>query len=232
MARPVDRDQPLSFTQIGDGLTKAMAGINRPLSKNGGEARTVFSLTIQNLRDRCRPLQVGAADVERIVANAECQFEKGLMLCESPIECMVLAALINADWFGFGALPPVVHDAKTDPLFPVDDIVIIPQFAFARYRMDFGIYCRRGDHTRVAAVECDGREFHPNTTKDRNRDAYLQSWGIETYRIAGREINFDVVKAVIPAVYSFADWVKELSAQRKEDIEKAVRVATPKTEAA
>lgn len=216
--RPVNRDQPLSLTQIGDGLTRAMSSTDRPLEQNGGNARTIFSLTVNNLRDRCRMLQAGPADTERVVAAAEEQFDKGIKLCESPIECMALAALMNGDWWGFGSIPPKIHDAKRDVAYPTGDLIIIPQFAFARYRIDFAVVGKIGNHmTRIAAVECDGRDFH-DPEKDRARDHYLKSWGIDTYRIKGSEINFDAVKAVLPAVYSFTDWKKEVVAERKPTV--------------
>lgn len=216
MIRSVDRDQPMRFQQIGDSLVEAMASKDRPLSQKGGSAHTIFSLTESTLRERCRRIQAGPADTERVVAFAWEQLEKGLTLCESPIECETFAALMNGDYWGFGTVPPLVHDAKNDKEFPKGDLVIVPQFAFARYRVDFALIATRGKHHRcIVAVECDGGEFHRDYAKDMLRDLYLDSWGITTYRLKGRDINFDPVRAVTDPVYHLSNWLKELSEERK-----------------
>lgn len=208
------RDPGDTFSSLGDNLTKAMSNDDRPLNENSGRADTVFQLTVQNLRSRAATLGMGSPDIEKVEARADEQYRKAISLCESPIECMVAAALINADWFGFLTCPPIVHHPRADKELPTGDIIIIPQFAFVRYRADFAVIGRRGDEQRIALVECDGEQYH-NGGQDLPRDRYFNSWGIQTYRLKGSDIHRDVAKAILPAVYEFTDWAGAVSRAKK-----------------
>jgi hypothetical protein len=103
---------------------------------------------------------------------AESLFE-GLVRCESPIERLLLPALM-AYW------PTVCSPEDMDILrLPNCDrrIGIFPQYPFGRYRVDFAIATRvrfRGLTKIVFVVaECDGRAFH-DREKDTVRDGELK----------------------------------------------------------
>lgn len=61
-----------------------------------------------------------------------------------------------------------------------------PQYPVGRFFVDFG----NPEH-RIA-VECDGREFHQNVQKDRDRDAELNSLGWTVYRIDGSRCKGEI----------------------------------------
>lgn len=109
-------------------------------------------------------------------------------LCESPIEKRMLPWLILEDYGPkVETFPAAVFNHRTDERMPLADVVIAPQFAFVRYRMDFAVIARKGDERKIFAVECDGEKFH--NASDNKRDACLRSFGIQTVRASGREIH-------------------------------------------
>jgi very-short-patch-repair endonuclease len=119
-------------------------------------------------------------------------FNAGLNLCESPIERHMMP------WLAFGNYgniqhAPVVHD-MADPFLPDRPIIIIPQFPFLNYRLDFAIMFKAKASMMIVALECDGREFHgafAERERDAIRDGRLASWGISTVRASGTEIFQD-----------------------------------------
>lgn len=111
-----------------------------------------------------------------------------LKVCESPLERALLTALMVADYPGTHVVPMVVHNPKTDAVFPSAECVLIPQFAFAKYRMDFGLVVRFNGKQLIIDIECDGADYHKNKINDRARDDYLRSWGIPVFRFKGSEI--------------------------------------------
>lgn len=188
-------DTDIGMYQIGDALTRAMAPPDRPLTHNGGKGWTVFHLTQNTFRRRASKLHLSPTEMDNVIAKAEQQYLKGVVLCESPIECMVLAALIHAEWPGI-TIPPIVHDAKKEAALPDGDVIIIPQMAFVRYRLDFGVVVSVAGKRRILAVECDGEEFHRDALKDQRRDAYLESWDIPAFHLTGAEIHKDVATPI------------------------------------
>ena len=77
-----------------------------------------------------------------------------------------------------------------------DRWLIIPQSKIGRYRADFLVVLRRaapsGVSRVVAAVECDGHDYHERTkeqaSRDKKRDRYMQSKGILVLRYTGSDI--------------------------------------------
>lgn len=123
------------------------------------------------------------------------QFDKGTPLCESPIERNMLAALLTGGWPSCPALGPepfpMVHNAKDySEAFPRHPVVIVPQMALLRYRVDLGIVAQRYDGAVMTfGIECDGKAFHQDTAKDRERDAYFGAIGLKLMRVSGRVAN-------------------------------------------
>lgn len=206
-----ERENVQTFVSVGDALTKALSTGDRPLPQKGGTARTLFDLAESRIRSRCSILQAGPADIERVVAAARERFERGLTLCDSPIECMTFAALMTADWWTFGSIVPMVHDARRGRRFPDGDLVVVPQLAFSRVRMDFALVAQlSGSRQKIVAVECDGQQFH-DPVVDAKRDEYLLSWGIKTFRVRGSDISRDVAQALQPAVDDMVAWRQDVT---------------------
>lgn len=72
------------------------------------------------------------------------------------------------------------------------DPVIIPQFAFVKYRADFAVVAGPPANRRhIVVVECDGEEVHGGAaawSRDTKRDGLFACFGIETVRASGAEI--------------------------------------------
>lgn len=194
------------FMQIGDALTGAMSNKDRPLSQNAGKAGTVFHLTEEMLHQRAARLGVTPEGMAAIDGKAAEQFNKGMPLCESPIERMVLAALINADWHTFLTIPPLVHDAKNDVSLPAGDIIIVPQMAFLRFRIDFGLVVDIEGHRRIIAIECDGADYHADAAKERARNLYLSSWDIPVFHLTGADIHRDAALCIDEINSHIEEW--------------------------
>lgn len=120
--------------------------------------------------------------------------------CESPIEALLMAALVSADeqqpinlfhFMGSGELP------ETLPFGGV--AFIYPQAKIGKYRADFAIVdattSKSGEKWRVMIVECDGHDFHERTKeqarRDKSRDRYFQSLGHKVLHFTGSEIWAD-----------------------------------------
>lgn len=194
----MNRNEPhiVGMVQLGDALTSAMASPDRRLSDNGGKGWTIMHLTTQTFTRRCRRLGLSDVEIQNAAVKAEAEYKKGVKLCESPIECMVLAALVHADWPGCMTIPPIVHDPKNDDQIPEGDIFIVPQMAFVRYRFDFGIVVDVDGMKRIAVIECDGEAFHSDKMRDAKRDAYIEAWNIPVFRMTGADIYRDVAECV------------------------------------
>lgn len=143
---------------------------------------------------------------EVIWQRAIVEYEKGEKLCESPIERNMLAAMLTADWGYFSTENAVVHnvvDFEED--FPDANVVLVPQLQIARYRLDFGLMLRLGRGKQLFALECDGKQFH-NSATDRERDWYLNSYGVITLRFSGADLNAGPLSAVDEAVVGIFHW--------------------------
>jgi hypothetical protein len=127
-----------------------------------------------------------------------------LPLCESPIEEMMMVALgfmVIRGHEGF----PVIHDLTSGEPWPKKHIVIVPQFAFARYRLDFLVTVGK----QWLAVECDGADYHTTPeqrTRDRNRDDYLRDLGIPTIRYSGAWLKRNGAKIADEVIAVIQEW--------------------------
>ena len=161
-----------------------------------GRGLSAIDFGLDALRMRASLLGVSGEMVGSVENEAYAAYDKGAPLCESPIERSVLGALIVAPWIGFMSIPAKVHDAKKDTVKPPGDVVIVPQMAFIRYRFDFGLVLEIRNHFQFVAVECDGEDFHQDFAPDALRDNFLLSWGIQTFRLKGKDIERDPNGAV------------------------------------
>lgn len=122
------------------------------------------------------------------------QFEERCLACESPIEEMMLAALMflpKCPWAGLtdGFLVGGVHQLP---------LGLSQQHVIGRYRVDFAIYPLVAQELGVSTspfkivIECDGHQFHEKSKeqarRDRERDRELQRMGWRVLRFTGSEI--------------------------------------------
>jgi hypothetical protein len=115
-----------------------------------------------------------------------------LASCETPIEKMMMAAMVFADWHPFKTMPAAVLH-RGNKTIPRGDLVIAPQFQLGPYRPDFLIMGKDdADNQKWLNVECDGEEYHKTTmaqyASDRERDKYVRGCAIEVIRFSGSEI--------------------------------------------
>jgi hypothetical protein len=197
---------------VGDALGSALRNVaDGPPHLAPGKGLTNLDLGMQRVVQHAIDMGVqgdGLSAVERRVRE---QFAKGSALCESPIERSMLAGLLTAYWHGFDALPPLVHNSSrdADEHLPLGELVIVPQMAFVRYRLDFGVIAMKDGHRRVVAVECDGAAFHADALKERNKVAYLKSWDVPVFKFSGALLHEDAIAAADVVVNAIARWKAE-----------------------
>jgi len=104
----------------------------------------------------------------------------------SEIEALMGWALIAYDVaggeHGFGLV-------DTEPT--IESGFIQPQFYVGRCRLDFMLNWASHDPHICLAVECDGRDYHSSPRarqRDRRRDGFLSSRGVQVMRFPGAEI--------------------------------------------
>lgn len=144
-----------------------------------------------------------------VVKQAERLIMKFLDLCESPIERVMLAALMrqvgaSIDFGMFsnvllvGAAPGAYMAGSVTRSADDGQVLFVPQLEVdtdgPRYRLDIAVLDVNADKTlrQKIAIECDGHEFHDRTkeqaTRDRARDRALQSHGWKVLRFTGSDI--------------------------------------------
>jgi very-short-patch-repair endonuclease len=126
---------------------------------------------------------------------------------ESPIEeIMGASLLIGLQEFAAalslrGQASPVVRLGPFEA-FEDDHILIVPQYEWGGFRIDFAIFAKVAkDMSATLFVECDGHDFHERTkeqaARDRSKDRKIQEAGISVYRFTGREIYRDPEACVV-----------------------------------
>lgn len=123
--------------------------------------------------------------------------------CESPIEKLLLAAIVTGahdgqfapeflgGWRHLGTKQArFVGAYRDDARF--DGICLLVQAPVLAYRADFLIDCQFGRLVKQFVVECDGHDYHERTkeqaARDRNRDREMTAAGITVIRFTGSEI--------------------------------------------
>ncbi len=182
--------------QAGDAIGSVLNSLRGgELKSHPGKGHTVLDLGMSRLRTYAADLGMITPSIALVESRAKERFAEAEALLDSPIERSMLAGLLTGRWSGFSTIPPIIHNAAKGSVehFPQGEIVIVPQMAFLKYRLDMGIVISEGMHKRIFAVECDGAAFHGNPTADLVRDGYLASWGIQTFRFSGARINQDAL---------------------------------------
>lgn len=182
---------------LGDAVASAFShakadirGAAVPLVEAEEHSGAGLSYAVERFRRRCHGLGMSEVMIEQRLAGARLEYAEAIRACESPIEKVLLPWLVFED---YGDFEGPAHVQVEDGVLPLlnTQIVIVPQFKFLNYRLDFAVVVkmRTGDR-RIIAVECDGEAHHRGRIGwDRHRDKRLASWGIYTVRAEGREAH-------------------------------------------
>lgn len=140
---------------------------------------------------RSRIVEEAAEVVEYVVCSVVDMHSASL---ESPIEKIMLEAIVALLWSANGCLPSINGKPGIRNQF-ASEITITTQAQIGSYRVDFLVVNLTTD--RKVVVECDGHEFHERTKEqaahDRKRDRELQADGYLVLRYTGSEIWRDPV---------------------------------------
>jgi hypothetical protein len=143
----------------------------------------------------------------KAIEAVEAVYSRAEKLCESPIERNLLAALVTAVWPFSRSVVPLIHNAANrDEPFPPGDVVIIPQFAILRYRLDFGVIIQKAGVKRIVGLECDGKDYH-DAENDRFRDQYLAAaLDIPVLRFRGVDLYREPITIADSIVMAIDAW--------------------------
>ncbi|MEN6549140.1 MAG: hypothetical protein ABFE07_24105 [Armatimonadia bacterium] len=196
----------MTFRRLGDAIT-TVDGKDIGL-RTAGATRAVFDFAWEQMRLRLFAKGASEAETRATRNHAVIALQLGLEICDSPIERTLLPALVLADYGVVSDKPAKLHDPKRECL-PDGPVVIIPQFAFARSRMDFAVAVRFKGHLQMFCIECDGAAFH-TAANNIVRDGYFASWGMPTTRLSGAEIYQDTLAAAQKALAPIHDWARHV----------------------
>jgi hypothetical protein len=170
--------------QIGQALREKFAGSDR--------AYEAMNEAMWRFERRADFSGVNDEEAAAIKRRALSMIQHGWGMCESPIEKIMLPALVFADYGHHYDLTAYVAVEERAQLAP-SVIQIVPQFEAPGARFDFAVIARRAFDCgfvarRVFAVECDGVAFH-DVRKDSRRDALFAGLGVTTIREQGAVIT-------------------------------------------
>jgi hypothetical protein len=176
-----------------------------------GKGHSTLKFGMPRLLGRASEMGMSDEALQRIEEKATENYVKGAPLCESPIERSMLAALLTGDWGDMGAVPPALHDSSrtSTEMLPKCPVVIAPQLALIRFRLDFGIIVAKAGRMQIVAVECDGHDFHQDAIKESMRVAYLNSWDIPVFKFTGSELHDDAIRAADKVITGIHGWWAE-----------------------
>lgn len=174
---------------------------------NRREAAMVAEICQVAAQRRAAALEISMPMAEKRLKKAHDKVMAAMDTCESPIEARLLPALVFANYgHVFASFPAELHLPKEDRAPPRGDLVVIPQFAFIRSRLDFAVIAEAEGQRKFVAVECDGDAWHNDATKDRMRDDYLIAFGFDVFRFSGRQIQADPLPLAAKVAMHLADW--------------------------
>lgn len=180
---------PVGLQSLGDVLPAAFRDNEHVELKDAlSSAGLQYDVAIRHLKARRQAEGFGEQRIAVDVAKAAATCARLRKFCESPIEHMMVPWLVCQNYGQFSCGVPAAHVPAEDPVPPDAELMIVPQFAFARFRIDFALVAKIREHTKIVAIECDGRDYHKNAARDFRRDQYLLGWGIPTVRASGAEI--------------------------------------------
>lgn len=163
--------------------------------------------------------------------------ERVAVRCESPIEELMLLALVAAAGsYGAddGGLPQM--DGRDPEPFCSNRVCVFPQYEVGKYRVDFYVAVCKNDYADkdgrptdyiwqkgVTLVEVDGHDFHEKTkeqaSRDKKRDRILQAAGFQVFRFTGSDVwnrSIECANEVLAAASTRADESRPESTPIKE----------------
>jgi hypothetical protein len=184
-----------------------MQQVGDALLADPGEVRLVTEAVTLAAYKRAALLELPMDGAQKHINAAKAKVIASIGQCDSPIERRMLPALVFANYgHAFASFPAELHCPKVDTAPPKGDLIVIPQFAFIRSRLDFAVIAKAEGRQLVVAVECDGAEFHKDADKDRARDAYLKAFDVTVFRFSGRQIQADPLPLASLVAHHVADW--------------------------
>lgn len=184
-----------------------MQQIGDALVADPGEVRLVADSVELLAYQRAALLECPMPDAQKRIKAAKARVIRAISQCDSPIERRLMPALVFANYgHMFASFPADLHCPKIDQAPPKGDLIVIPQFAYVRFRLDFAIIAKADDRRLIVGVECDGEEFHKDADKDRERDAYLKAFDVTMFRFSGRQIQADPLPLASRVAMHVADW--------------------------
>lgn len=167
--------------------------------------------------------KAASADADYVRATTQFEMELACERCESPIEQLMLVALMSVNapsyfennWGFFHRFRPVWEG---DHLGRLDDVdkdfcCLYIQPTVLNYRADFAIHYRAevGKQGHKIIIECDGHDFHERTKdqarRDRSRDREMTVAGYKVFRYTGSEIYRDPLRCA----QQVADYIEALA---------------------
>lgn len=203
---------------LGDAFRQTIKSAAMALGRNGrpdiAEAHEHHDVPQAYAMERfirnCERLGMSQVQIDQAIAKGQATIDRAIAASDSPIERLMLPWLVFQDYGPFDALPAEIHLPKIDESLPLGPVVIVPQMAFVKYRFDFGIIARCGSHTKIIAVECDGKDYH-DPRKDRRRDAYAAWCGISTLRATGSRIHRHPSELSERVAEALIEWRRSMS---------------------
>ena len=190
---------------LGEAVLSALSTDDSRLDRR--EADLVTEICDRAAQRRAAALEMPVPYARKLIDRAKANLVWAYEHCDSPIERRLLPALVFANYGeGFASFPAQIHCPKLDIAPPLGDLVIIPQFAFVRYRLDFAIIAEAEGRKKFVAVECDGQDYHKDADNDRARDEYLKAFGFDVFRFNGPEIQADPLSLATKVGMHLADW--------------------------
>jgi very-short-patch-repair endonuclease len=169
-------------------IARDLVGKTPSLKEAEVTINTSLSFAVEKFRTRFSGLGATSEETERTIDKARASVRLIYEVCDSPIERLLLPWIIFADYGKHFDKPPVGHIYKHPIRLPHERLILIPQFTFGPYRLDFALVAQFQNAFKLLAIECDGAGYH-DAAKDRERDAYFAQWGIPTVRATGSEIH-------------------------------------------
>lgn len=152
-------------------------------------------------------------DFEAAIESASKMVFLDNSLWESPIERTLGTSLFMIGW---NYMPTFIFKSIGQPecfkaaykrfskSTGIESILIVTQQKIGKYRADFLISTKVGRSIKTVIVEADGHDFHQKTkqqvARDKKRDRFFASLGLQTIRFTGSEIvnenHFDLADEV------------------------------------
>jgi hypothetical protein len=206
------KEYPKQVVNIADAMNRVMTNgfQEAPASVKAAASNECyqFDLAAVGFQSSAKRLGMGPEMTASALEKARVSMHRVCGVCDSPIEKALVPWLILANYDPFLTAPARVHLVKEDKLPPVADVLIIPQFTFARFRFDFAVVGEWRGSSRIVAVECDGQDYHGRAADD-VRDRYLAAFNITTIRATGSDAYHNPGRVAARVAQTLSTWAAQ-----------------------